>query len=210
MSVASIILASMPLSLPKRQVLSRLGHDARTKLAPKQERFLQEQMHRAFALVKAQGVYRCLSITSNDGEKVMLADRSCIYSRDLAKMLSEAQQVWLAAVSIGAALEERCAQLFEDGQAAAAAVYDAVGSESADAAMDFLQEYVGTQLIRSARNLSKFRFSPGYGDWSLEAQKDFFFWLNPERIGLQLNEKLLLIPEKSVTALAGIKILKDE
>ena len=49
------------------------------------------------------------------------------------------------------------------------------------------------------------RFSPGYGDLPLELQKDVFRVLDcPRKIGLSLNESLLMSPSKSVTAIIGI------
>ena len=49
------------------------------------------------------------------------------------------------------------------------------------------------------------RFSPGYGDFPLEAQKDIFRTLDCSRkIGLTLNESLLMSPSKSVTAIVGL------
>ena len=49
------------------------------------------------------------------------------------------------------------------------------------------------------------RFSPGYGDLSLEMQRDIFRVLDcPRKIGLTLNESLLMSPSKSVTAIIGI------
>lgn len=49
------------------------------------------------------------------------------------------------------------------------------------------------------------RFSPGYGDLPLEMQKDIFRGLDCTRkIGLSLNESLLMSPSKSVTAFIGI------
>ena len=49
------------------------------------------------------------------------------------------------------------------------------------------------------------RFSPGYGDLPLELQRDLFRGLDCSRkIGLTLNESLLMSPSKSVTAIAGI------
>ena len=48
------------------------------------------------------------------------------------------------------------------------------------------------------------RFSPGYGDFPLTAQRDIFAILDcPKRIGLSLNQSLLLSPTKSVTAVIG-------
>ena len=49
------------------------------------------------------------------------------------------------------------------------------------------------------------RFSPGYGDLPLDLQKDLFRVLDCSRkIGLTLNESLLMSPSKSVTAIIGI------
>lgn len=50
-----------------------------------------------------------------------------------------------------------------------------------------------------------FRFSPGYGDYPIELQKDFLQMLDaPRRIGLCTNENFLLTPSKSVTAVLGL------
>ena len=50
------------------------------------------------------------------------------------------------------------------------------------------------------------RFSPGYGDLSMDVQRDMFALLKPEKsIGLTLNDSLLMSPTKSVTAIIGIK-----
>ena len=49
------------------------------------------------------------------------------------------------------------------------------------------------------------RFSAGYGDLPLDAQKNIFAILNPEkRIGLTLTGSLLMSPSKSVTAFVGL------
>ena len=49
------------------------------------------------------------------------------------------------------------------------------------------------------------RFSPGYGDLPLGTQKDIFALLDCERkIGVTLNDSLLMSPSKSVTAFLGL------
>ena len=48
------------------------------------------------------------------------------------------------------------------------------------------------------------RFSPGYGDFPLDNQRDIFQALQVEkRVGIALTESLLMIPSKSVTAVIG-------
>lgn len=49
------------------------------------------------------------------------------------------------------------------------------------------------------------RFSPGYGDLSLECQKDIIEFLQAKKnIGVSLTESLMMVPVKSVTAIIGI------
>ena len=51
----------------------------------------------------------------------------------------------------------------------------------------------------------KMRFSPGYGDFSLEHQNDFFRLLQLEKnLGMSLNSALLMSPSKSITAVIGV------
>ena len=49
------------------------------------------------------------------------------------------------------------------------------------------------------------RFSPGYGGFDLGAQRKIATLLDTERrIGLYFTDSLMMIPEKSVTAVVGI------
>jgi cobalamin-dependent methionine synthase I len=49
------------------------------------------------------------------------------------------------------------------------------------------------------------RYSPGYGDWNLDVQPEILATLDSGRIRLTSNISHILIPEKSVTAIIGIK-----
>ena len=80
----------------------------------------------------------------------------------------------------------------------------------ATAAM-FIESYVDSinhMLKREAlsqRMVLHPRYSPGYGDVSLEVQNIFFSLLPCTKIGLSLTDTLFMIPEKSVTAFIGIE-----
>ena len=55
-------------------------------------------------------------------------------------------------------------------------------------------------------NALRRRFSPGYGDLSLEVQRDIFRVLEPSKhIGLCLSESCVMAPSKSVTAFVGVE-----
>lgn len=196
----------MPLTLPRKQILSRLGYSELTRITDGQMEILDHNIQRAFEVISAKGVCGCQPIERNDGETVILADQSRIACPAVAAMLKNSQEVWLAATTVGRKISDLTEACFSAGDAAAAAVCDAVGSECADAAMDFLQNYAATQMKHNGRTLADCRFSPGYGNWPLTAQQDFFRWLNLQNLGLTLTDSLMLLPEKSVTALAGIKV----
>jgi hypothetical protein len=196
----------MPLTLPYRQIMSRLGFKEQTIVPASQMEVLKNNMQRAFAVISAKGVCGWQKIDSNDGQSVLLEDHSRIDCPGVAAMLKNCQEAWLAAATVGKEISDLTATCFAEGDAAAAAVCDAVGSECADAAMDFLQKYAATQMKKKGRIMADCRFSPGYGKWELDAQKDFFKWLDLQKLGMSLTGGLLLLPEKSVTALAGIKV----
>ena len=49
------------------------------------------------------------------------------------------------------------------------------------------------------------RFSPGYGDLPLSLQKDLCTALDAQRrLGIYVNESMLMTPQKSVTAIIGL------
>ena len=87
----------------------------------------------------------------------------------------------------------------------AAVVYDATASEMADAALDWITGFINRQIRREGKTMLERRFSAGYGDFALENQKLIYDALRMDQIGVAISERFLLIPEKSVTALSGIR-----
>lgn len=81
-------------------------------------------------------------------------------------------------------------------------IFQAIGAERIEALCDIFC----ADISKEKGVLLKPRFSPGYGDLSIEVQQDVFSVLNcGKKIGLYLNESMLMSPSKSVTAFAGIK-----
>ena len=85
------------------------------------------------------------------------------------------------------------------------------GAVMAAAASAFIEDYCDKVCAELAEELKSQghtlgeRFSPGYGDFELEHQKDIFAILDCEnKIGLTLTENLIMIPTKSVTAIMAI------
>ena len=85
-------------------------------------------------------------------------------------------------------------------------MFQAIGSERIESLCDELCKYLSEE-----NGGLRPRFSPGYGDFTLDNQKNIFKLLDCSRkIGLTLNDSLLMSPTKSVTAVAGISKDCDE
>lgn len=120
-------------------------------------------------------------------------------SEDLAKNLDGCRKIVVFAATVGLELDRLIAK-YGCISPVKALMFQALGAERIEALCDTF-----TADILSDREI-KPRFSAGYGDFPLEAQKSIFAVLDPaRRIGLGLNESLLMSPSKSVTAIIGIK-----
>ena len=84
-----------------------------------------------------------------------------------------------------------------------ALLLDALANAAIESVCDELCSQIAARL--SPRLITS-RFSPGYGDLPLRQQADLFEVLDVRRrIGVSLTESGLMIPQKTVTALIGVK-----
>ena len=125
----------------------------------------------------------------------------CVRSAKLAGNLAGCPQVLLFAATLGAS-PDRAVARYGVTSPAKALLMQAIGAERIEALCDlFCREYGREHGVTLGA-----RFSPGYGDVSLEVQRDIFRILQcPTKLGLCLNESLLMSPAKSVTAFVGVK-----
>lgn len=120
---------------------------------------------------------------------------------DVRALLSGCREALLLAATLGAEIETliRRTQVRDMGRAM---MLDACASAAIENVCDNLCEDLSREL---APLVLTDRFSPGYGDFPLSAQADFFALLDIERrIGVSLSPGGLMIPQKSVTALVGL------
>lgn len=140
--------------------------------------------------------YRILPILHGDGTVSM--GGAVLTSRNLAGNLQNCDSVIVMAATLGVGVD-RAILAASRTSPSKAVLLQGAAAELIESLCDEAE-----RRILAGRG-AKPRFSPGYGDLSLEAQKMIFDVLSPERhIGLTLNSSLMLSPAKSVTALVGI------
>lgn len=170
---------------------------------------LDEEGLRLFDTCKAKleessvprSVTKEVSVNVTD-DMVMLGDTG-IKSTGLARNLKCCTKAVLVAVTIGPA----CDRLVKRAQIKSnleAAIYQALGAAAVEDYIDSVNDEI-KERYKAQGLYCRPRFSPGYGDLSLEHQKDWFRMLDITRnTGITLLDSLLMVPTKSVTAVIGL------
>jgi hypothetical protein len=123
-------------------------------------------------------------------------------STPLDEIIPEACALALFAVTLGERVCDEISQLFEQNDFAGGAMLDAAASLGADLAAGEIERHCENQW-RSSHSIDDamvvMRFSPGYCGWHVSGQRKLFAHLQPERIGIRLNDSYLMQPLKSVS-----------
>jgi hypothetical protein len=189
----------------KRLIYTRLGYDReRTSLSPELEQEVERLLTLTENTLNITAAYRMVEIKRIDSPAIVLEDDTVLSGVRLAELLDGCDQALLMLAAGGSRIMDLIHRLQEENRMSEAVVVDAAASEITDSALDIVMAHVTTLLRSRGRALTSMRFSPGYGDFEITQQRDFYRLLNGEAFGITLNEACLLIPEKSVFAIAGI------
>ena len=113
----------------------------------------------------------------------------------------------LFAVTVGPDPGREITRLFRDSDFALGAMLDAAASAGAELAAEAL-EREWRQRLKIAGLLgpgqATMRFSPGYCGWHISGQKKLFSVLQPSDIGIELNDRFLMQPLKSVSGVIAV------
>lgn len=123
-----------------------------------------------------------------------------VQSLKLSQNLKGCHSVIIFGATIGVEIDRLIAK-YSRISPAKALMFQAMGAERIEALCDTFCEDIKTDLKTNLKP----RFSAGYGDLSLDTQKQIFNLLNCSKyIGLSLNDSLIMSPSKSVTAFVGL------
>ena len=146
--------------------------------------------------------WKLVDITENSDGIELTGTDTVFKGKNIRNHLKNCTQAVLMCATLGPKFDRKVKEIMLT-DAAFGVLLNSAGVTLIEKVMDALQEEINEKLPEGHTGL---RFSPGYGDFPLETQKDFMRLLNMERtVGIRLNEGLLMNPEKSVTAVSGIK-----
>jgi len=180
---------------PVKQIFTRL-HTRAKDLGDGERARVEALIAEAGRLCRPRGIWRRLEADALPE----LTGGSC----GVAGFLAGCEAAVLFLVTVGPEVVAAARRESEAGNMLRSTVFDATGSETAEAAADVFEAKLRAEFARSGKALANRRYSPGYGDWPLEAQAKVFALLGENPCGITLSETFFMSPEKTITALIGV------
>ncbi len=176
------------LSLDLKEVYRYLGYK-KSELVPKDiHQLILECYEDLKEIIQPVFTYKAFNINYETKNTVSIADSNISFkSKNFYTYAKNSPVLILCAASLGFALDKTI-ELSLHTDKTKALIIDALGSSLIESLCDYAQNKIGCNYKR---------FSPGYGDFKLEHQKDFETLLNMYKAtGISINSNYILNPSK--------------
>lgn len=195
------------IQVPEKEIFRYLGYRG---VAPDEQvkGLVQQCVSELQARSQLRSVSRVYPLTFPGENELLVGNEQTdcmhIHSANLYKNMKGCEKAAMFAATIGQGVDLLIRRAEASGAMTAAAVYQAAGAAMVEAWCDEVnRNIIGKEKAEGL--YARPRFSPGYGDFALEHQHDFFRMLDITRnTAISLSDTLLMSPSKSVTAIIGL------
>lgn len=136
-----------------------------------------------------------------ENDEVTFNDSFTLKSEKLSKNLNGCEGAFIFTATTSVSVD-RLIRKYMELQLSRAVIIDAIGSSAIESFCDLLCEHLQNEYGVNFRP----RFSPGYGDLNINTQPLVLGCCDASRkVGVTLTHNNLMIPSKSVSAIAGVR-----
>ncbi len=189
--------------IDEEKVLQDVGYDTSCEPPARMKTLVHEYTQNASQLINPIYSYTVRDIDFVIGSSVFIGTGVIFQSKVIAGLLKKCEQVAVFALTIDGYLEEAVGHLADNGLVVQARVLDAIGSDAAEQVAGHVHQMV-TEGARAQGLATSQRFSPGYCDWEVGQQRMLFRAMNGSSAFIELTDKCLMIPRKSISGVIGI------
>lgn len=198
------------INIKKHEVLRYLGYRSQ-ELSYDMEKLIEETMGEAKELIRPRYTYKYFSFNSNKEiildkeEKTILFKHMdmAMIGKDIIEHLNFSKGFYMLAVTLGMEIDKSI-RYYEKLDLTKAIILDACGTAFIESMADFVCTKL-TEELKKDNCVVTSRYSPGYGDFPIDIQREFLRIIDGEKlIGLTATKDNILIPRKSVTAVASV------
>lgn len=154
-------------------------------------------------LARPAAMSRKFRVTATGGGPLELEGGIQIAGKSLARAMDGARQAAIFIVTIGDDLESTATMLMDYGEELHGYLLDRIGSFAVESMAESLEGNMRSECMAKGLGVSM-RYSPGYCDTPLCEQKKLDAAVGFSKVGVSLNENLMMLPRKSISGVIGI------
>ncbi len=187
-------------SIDQKEALRYLGYVG-NKPEENIQKILNECESNVLDMIDPKYIYKCFDIISNQDKIVLDNCKLELTGNDIVNHLKGCTKVILMCATLSINMD-RFIRVTQITDMTKAVIIDSLASVAIEKICDNIQDDIMEEF---SGYFQTYRYSPGYGDFPIEIQKDFLSVLDaPKRIGLTSTDDCILTPKKSVTAVIGL------
>ena len=187
-------------SIDQKEALRYLGYVG-NKPEENIQKILNECESNVLDMIDPRYIYKCFNIISNQDKIVLDNCKLELTGNDIVNHLKGCTKVILMCATLSINMD-RFIRVTQITDMTKAVIIDSLASVAIEKVCDNIQDDIMEEF---SGYFQTYRYSPGYGDFPIEIQKDFLSVLDaPKKIGLTSTDDCILTPKKSVTAVIGL------
>ncbi len=189
--------------IDRKEALRYMGHRGQ-KLDHTLESLLDACIEEVKAVSRESFTYRIFDLEKQEQGLYLKGSTLLLMGKDIGAHLEKAEKCAIMAVSLGLEIDKRIT-IYSRTDLTRSVVFDACAVAAVEALCDEVQQEIEEKAKSMGLHINQ-RFSPGYGDFPIDIQKDIIKALGTyAKFGLGVNESSIMIPRKSVTAVIGLQ-----
>jgi hypothetical protein len=196
------VLADLPLAIDPDEVLRFQGYK-RGGVPPGPEvlALFDEALALGRQLIVPRAVVRWVPVREHAMDHLAVGDLT-LHIPQIGRLWGPIEQVAAAVVTIGEALEQRVAALWDARELPLAVMLDSVGSGAVESLAEHVNDLLCQDGLTRGVKVTN-RISPGYGTWDVAEQPVLLRLCPPDAIGVVVNDACFMTPVKSISLLVG-------
>ena len=191
-------------SLDKLEVLRYLGHNGQEIDSDLNLR-INECIKETKNEIDTKYVYQIYDIKKDLNLNTVQFENTnlILKSKDISELLRDCDKCVLMCATLGFNIEKNIRR-YSYNNLTKGIIIDACATTSIEEVCDLVQDSILDKIAKEEKSLTM-RYSPGYGDLDISANRDILNVLDAHRkIGVTVTNTGIMIPRKSVVALIGI------
>ena len=169
------------------------------------QNLIEESIKEASVICNIRAEYRIFRkvVLDNRAKTITIDDLKFDVNKIIFNQMKKSESIAVYVSTAGAGIGERSREIMMGGDPLKGYILDIIGSLTADAAADLMQEDLAISVGQSGFKITN-RYSPGHCGWSVADQHKLFMLMPDNFCGISLNESALMEPIKSTSGFIGI------